>query len=521
LITEVAPWFLLLITVIVLAVRYHDAQFFSPDSWSYYELSKSVGDDFYRIHTVRTFEFLEPYGSSFPPLWPIAIALGRSIFPSGPETGVFLNLAIVVATAACLEWLFRNIVSFRGAGPLIVLFLLSFRPFREEVLAARSMPLVLLGLTVLAAALRHVSKRPVRMAIVSGLLLGALVMTRFDWLVPAMVLPVSTLALLKKGRRLWLLAVYGTFLITLLPWIAYSLSHFEEVFVSDNSVVALSAESRYVLDFVPAESPTLFTSPGQWIGRLANNVLVLWEMSKRALAGGLLPGAIVLLSLLLGRVVGGLPRFRTRVMGPEVPADRAGQRRRCLLLLSALGPVFVLQALLPPLVLGYGDARYASGVVLLLACIVVAGIVLSCRSQSRVIGVGIGALLAGAILVLLGLPTGPVFRPPAFATQPIAACVDDRDLVMIIGSTTLAAKLGAVHDQTTAMSPSNLDQLDSGAIQSLVQRFSIRFVFVGPTPENEDPAAEAFLDASTISLQASSCLGGLYEVKLASSVRET
>jgi hypothetical protein len=92
---------------------------------------------------------------------------------------------------------------------------------------------------------------------------------------------------------------------------------------------------------------------------------------------------------------------------------------------------------------------------------------------------------------------------------------------MIIGSTTLAAKLGAVHDQTTAMSPSNLDQLDSGAIQSLVQRFSIRFVFVGPTPENEDPAAEAFLDASTISLQASSCLGGLYEVKLASSVRET
>jgi hypothetical protein len=48
---------------------------FSPDSWSYYDLSQTVYTDFYHAAVTRAFHEQDGYSRSFPPLWPVLIAL--------------------------------------------------------------------------------------------------------------------------------------------------------------------------------------------------------------------------------------------------------------------------------------------------------------------------------------------------------------------------------------------------------------------------------------------------------------
>ena len=67
---------------------------FSPDSWSYYELSQTFGGDLLRISTQRQYSWVSEYNVSFPPLWPAAIAATDAASGLGPASDILLNYAI-------------------------------------------------------------------------------------------------------------------------------------------------------------------------------------------------------------------------------------------------------------------------------------------------------------------------------------------------------------------------------------------------------------------------------------------
>src|SRR4051794_5984924 len=92
----IAFWFAAAATVSIFAVQLGRPNF-SPDSWSYLELSNTVFSDFYRVNSVRQFERPLDYGNSFPPLWPILIALVRMLAPVGIYAEYLLNLAVCLA----------------------------------------------------------------------------------------------------------------------------------------------------------------------------------------------------------------------------------------------------------------------------------------------------------------------------------------------------------------------------------------------------------------------------------------
>ena len=101
------PWILLGAVLTILVVSWRQLEGYGTDSWSFYELSQSISSDFYRISTVRNFQFLKPYGTSFPPLWPAIIWLTSSVFRTGPVTGLMVNVIVVLGLAVVTERFFR------------------------------------------------------------------------------------------------------------------------------------------------------------------------------------------------------------------------------------------------------------------------------------------------------------------------------------------------------------------------------------------------------------------------------
>src|SRR5262249_2198922 len=63
--------------------RYSPDRNFTPASWGYWELSSGFFPDFFHVNTVRSFGHVAPYGVSFPPLWPTALAVPRALVGAG------------------------------------------------------------------------------------------------------------------------------------------------------------------------------------------------------------------------------------------------------------------------------------------------------------------------------------------------------------------------------------------------------------------------------------------------------
>src|ERR1700722_18536124 len=86
----VAFWFAAAVTLIVFLTAIFTPVFI-VDSWSYFELSKKIFTDFYRINTLRQYEIHTLYSNAFPPLWPILLAAFRRVLDLGIYGGTVLN----------------------------------------------------------------------------------------------------------------------------------------------------------------------------------------------------------------------------------------------------------------------------------------------------------------------------------------------------------------------------------------------------------------------------------------------
>lgn len=105
--------------------------------------------------------------------------------------------------------------------------------------------------------------------------MGLALMNRFDALLPAAVVGMGLLVASRRPRAV--LAYGAVLLVTVSPWIAYSLLRHHTLFVSDNRLVALTAENIQVADWFATPPATVFTDPARYAGKIAHNLVWFFQ----------------------------------------------------------------------------------------------------------------------------------------------------------------------------------------------------------------------------------------------------
>lgn len=377
---------------------------YSPDSWAYVELARTVFEgELFRVQGVRQFQVDSDFSTSFPPLYPLVMALTDAALGVGPRVGFVLNHLLLVAILAGLAGLARRVLGDTLPGSLCFVLLIVQRGLREEVASGRAIPLSLVFLLALLHLLMRADPRRLRTAALAALAAGAWTLTRFDFALAAVALGfVVAWRATTARRRLQSLVVYGaTLAATFSPWVVYSVARFGRPWISDNSRTVLCVETPFVADYIPHPEllPTLFTEPGDWLlAKLALAVQVLDSMREAAL-GTALPA-------LLGLLAVALVARRRAVLAPEAAGalERGlGQVVASPALRGWAGLALVFVVLHGSIALtGYTDARYTTAAFLWLQLGVLFAAALALREADR----GWDAHLRAGYAVALALTVG-------------------------------------------------------------------------------------------------------------------
>ena len=247
---------------------------YSNDSWSYFELAKTIFSDFfYQFNTYRSY-FSDTQAASFPFGYPILLAGINTFFGWTPVSAVYLNIIFVCCSFILIQSISCIIGLPRVAGLALAIGLVFSPGFIEEVESGRSMPaaiaFVLIGIRVI------LSSRSVWFLAIGSIFLSTSVLIRFDYLFAAWVALILLLWFQQRGVKSIIVANL-CFLVGLMPWIIYSLVFFSKFWISDNSWVALSATRANVLDFPAYASYTLFSDPVSWINKIVLNLQRILE----------------------------------------------------------------------------------------------------------------------------------------------------------------------------------------------------------------------------------------------------
>jgi hypothetical protein len=318
---------------------------FSPDAWTVYELSRTVGGDFFRANTVREYVTGSAYSSSFAPLWPVVVS-GFSRVIGNIYAGYVAAFVAYAAFAASAEWFARRAFGQRGIGVLSALLLLQFLGIREELSSGRSIPLALCELALVGALLIGLESAPAWHSALAGLLTGGLVMTRFDALPAALVIVLGAPLIGVTRSRFAML--FAGFLVAVTPWIAYSIVHFHTAFATDNRAVVLSVDRMaFVHDFHVRPQLTLFDAPWAWLGKMLRNSLTIALALQRSVRETLFLPVLLLLAL-----------FQAYRSGADPARSTVDARTRAIALLA----VAAAAPLAGYVGTGYWDHRYFSSI---------------------------------------------------------------------------------------------------------------------------------------------------------------
>jgi hypothetical protein len=469
---RIPPRLLLLIVITIGSLSYltmivrPSTSGFSPDSWSYYDLSQTVFADFYRPSVTRAFNERDGYSRSFPPLWPSLIAIADRLMRLGPKTGVVLAALLAVLTVIPIRMIVKACVLRRPLVPFATTAmwfgLLWFPPYWQESYMGCSIPLAVFLLSGAVACLvrKDFPVRP-RWAAGAGLLLGLACMARFDSLAFAglVVLASSAAPSIRMPAKA---SMVLAFLTAISPWALYSQTHYGTLWASDNSAVILSASQVRVSDYdVPAD--TLATNPARWTRRVAVNAAKLGLALVHA--AGINP--ILPLSVAAAAIVSMLSRRRRTCRG-EQPLGRL-----LLLTVGAAG------GLAPQLLTGYLDRRYFSFFGLLAAGCAV------CFVISRTSAVRVTVALGLCFLLLLS-PLGVIEwgRQEFAGHQSLRLSADLRRQLLAeyhsarVLADSLCFEMGAVTRIQTICLPSDWERLSQERRREFVSSLDITHALV-------------------------------------------
>ena len=450
---------------------------FTPDSWTMFELAKSVGRDFFHANTAREYTSGSEYSSAFAPLWPVLVA--PFIRLTGSIQGSYVAaFAAYVGFALAAEQLGRRVFGQRGVGLLSALLLLRFLGIRGELGGGRSVPFYLLLLAMLGTLLLDVDRSSQRRLALLGIVTGALVMTRFDALPAALVVLLGIPFLGVRGLR-WLVVV-GGFALAISPWVAYSLMHFHAPFATDNRYVALSLDpNAFVFDFHLRPALTVRDAPGAWILKVIGHVPTI----ASSIVGAVMES--VFLPLLLPFVL-----WR---------AHRDGARRPALVPHSAL--VLLLLVVLAPIagyvITGYDDHRYYTASIWLLEFLAVGYVMCGDVRVYRRVAIAFAAagfILSAVVMRFAFAPDSQAIARERFDQVPIDSLVrclrqaggQPADAVWFRGAQVVNPfKFGALTEWRVLPNPSNWTRLDAVERSAFLDKYGAVFVVGerGPTDE--------------------------------------
>lgn len=438
---------------------------YSPDSWAYYELSKTVFEgEFYRFNTYRSY-FSETYSTAFPLGYPVLLAIGQFFLGKSPLVAVAVNVVAAVATWVVIIQLAKRINLSPLAGFALATSLILFPFYLGEVYLGRAIPIALLFFLLALSA--YFSRR----LFACGLFLGLSVLVRFDYLVYAILLQAAVVIFDYKQSKRLLLLISG-FLLGVLPWVLYSESHFGRAWVSDNSWVALSALPAFVDDFPAAATMSAAENPAMWIQRVMGNIVPL---IRSIISSSLRFPLLVLLSLFF------LYSYRGLI-------NTALRKSIVLFVILAI-------SVAPYLLTGYFESRYFSLLFLCTAGVIAFSIESSSLDQRKAAIYNAAIIISLVLSVLIGGYTiakqswaGIVrLNKPDLIKQVIeqlSKCHETEPEVAYIfmGEATLAARYGAMTGNRTAFIPSNFDRMNEVEKERYFN-YMKPFVFVANVPE--------------------------------------
>lgn len=321
--------------------------YFTADSYSYYEISQTILNDFGNVGTMRQYVVDSNYNCSFPYLYPLMVWILDGITGLGIYAGSLLNLVIMLYTGVLLVLISKKICRRRGPGVISMCLLFTNVFYLEEVYAARSIPATLM-LTVLCIYLCtdmffH-NKNKMHNALIIGGLCGAVTALRFDG-IALFAFCALIMVLILPGKRFQRLICYlagGMFF--LLPWVIYSWKHFGTIWISDNSGTMFLVET-VIPNTVSVSGDTvktLFNAPGKWFRALLGKT----EGGLISMAKCQIGSWIVLLAGLWG-----IKRKITDIKGFAAENKKA---------LTALAVVFLFYIAKTGMyiIVGYDEARY-------------------------------------------------------------------------------------------------------------------------------------------------------------------
>lgn len=235
---------------------------YSPDSFTYYELSKTFfGDNsFFVPNTYRSYLSLE-HSASFPPLYPFLIAVLNLIFGDSYLNSAYYNLVIMSLSYLLLIKILNRYSTNSFIIAIFAFSILMYWEYLGEVISGRSIPLALL-LVLLSLYFYKINNN------LAVFFIGLSCLVRFDLLAFATLL---VLFLSIKERKLHFILI---FIFSLSPWVAYSLINFDIFWVSDNSWIATSAIYSHVTFFPAGTHYTIFNYPDYWFNRVLGNFYV-------------------------------------------------------------------------------------------------------------------------------------------------------------------------------------------------------------------------------------------------------
>ncbi|WP_455206796.1 hypothetical protein [Kaarinaea lacus] len=482
---------------------------FTPDSWTYWELSKTVfSDDFYRINGWRNFQSQQPYSASFPPLWPLLIAVSQAILNIGPVVMPIITGCLVLLTSLVIELVSRRFIYYRGVGAVAGCALFLHKHYVDQIETAGTIPLAVFLLSILA--LVWITQKGQVRAVLLGVLAGLLCLTRFDVLLFALVLGLILLTepvwlrIARDGisaagdnpqseigsKLYWAVTAYYIALFAILsPYILYSIIIFGKIWATDSSAVALSSVPVYVTDYYLQWPPTLFDEPAMWLNKVFQNFFSIFIKGKWIVT--LFP---VILAIFL---IWKFPISALR--GKESDHSSIIELRQhvasiCFIAL-AYATTFVGYA-----VTGYGDKRYFSPNIMLDAlgfAFAVCFLFVSYKTKRlqfsliTIVILGAAAVNGKAIIPdMRKIINGSILaeRELEIPYDNLAACYQEMPAgkkMLVLGDNTEATRIAALTGMDVLMMPRNYSESNKETRDYFIKTHNVGAVYVFPENYNE------------------------------------
>jgi len=243
---------------------------YSPDSYGYYDISRSIFSNFGFVNVTRQYIEFTDYGISFPYLFPALISVFDFFTGFGILSGTCINIIATLFSLYYMSKISSRLTESAIPGLIIALILFFSPDFLSEMINSRAVPLSILCALLIINALTSYSGsgKPGKLQLfLAGVFAGAGMVIRFDFLAVAGLLGVILLFVYnKKMFKFVPFYVFGLLVFTT-PWILYSIIHFNKIWISDNGgtlfLINAMLPQRF---FIPTEVvPDIFSDPKKWI----------------------------------------------------------------------------------------------------------------------------------------------------------------------------------------------------------------------------------------------------------------